>query len=155
MSKVIEKPHKIKLNKLLVSGSRSINDKKWIYHILDKYSFHILVVGTDETRVTKLSKEKYGVDEWAYTYAKEKHKRIISIIPNWEKKKSSAGVIRNTELLETLNEENDKGIVLWDGKSAGTYDMYQKLRLAKKVEGIFTYKTTTVDSWLIKKQPNS
>ncbi|MFA5731699.1 MAG: hypothetical protein WC934_06815, partial [Acidithiobacillus sp.] len=135
----------------LVTGSRTITNKQWIESILQQYDFEILVIGIDYNTIKhhqtqeKLQQKKIlSVDDYAFLYAKQHTKQIISLVPNWIKLKNSAGVVRNSQMVEILETNDDIGIALWDGKSKGTFQCFQLLRQEKKLDNIYVYKIKTL-----------
>lgn len=142
---------KIKCNKLFVVGSKSIIDKKWILSVLEQYSFDILIVGLDSVKYKSHKKEGLlHADDYVYEYAQKKKIKIISIIPDWQKPLNRSCSIKIAQLLEILDTSNDKGIVLWDGKSKDCWNIIDILRKAKKLHSIHNYHVKTLTEFIPK-----
>lgn len=74
-----------------------------------------------------------GVDKWAEQWARFLGLGTIILKPDWNKYGKAAGMIRNTQIVETC----DKLVAFWDGKSKGTKDSIDKAtKLGKPVEVI-------------------
>lgn len=114
--------------KLLVTGTRTIMDVKFIYTVLDSvkdiYGFDEVIVG-DAT----------GVDEITQLWCDEKGIPCDEEEAKWHKYGNGAGPIRNIEMVK----ECDLGIGIWDGKSRGTAHCIRTLREAKKLLMVFRY----------------
>ncbi len=109
--------------KLLVCGSRTINNKKDIYRVLDN------IMAEFPTIDLILNGGAKGVDTIASEYAIEKNIKLKLIKPDWKRYGKYAGIKRNTQLVN----ECDVGIAFWDRKSRGTKDTIDKLYKANKL----------------------
>lgn len=117
-----------KLKVLMVSGSRSITDKDFIWQCLNKinkeYEFDTILEGG-----------AHGVDSLAHAYAVYMRINHFTIYPQWETYGKGAGRVRNSEMVVICN----KGIAIWDGKSKGTKDTIDKLKSIGKLLKVFKY----------------
>ena len=68
-----------------------------------------------------------GVDRCAAEYAKSKGLRLTEFLPQYQRYKRGAPIIRNKQIVDY----SDKILVFWNGKSKGTLSVIQ---YAKKVE---------------------
>jgi hypothetical protein len=57
-----------------------------------------------------------GADSLAARWATERGIQLLEFLPDWEKHGKSAGVIRNSQIIEKA----DVCVAFWDGKSRGT-----------------------------------
>lgn len=134
---------------LLVCGSNTITNKKWIWDILDNFSFRIIIVNMDIKRIKNVKTNERSVNEWAFLYAKQKKKTIISLVSSVENiEDNKINTQRVSEMINLLERDDDKGIVLWDGKSKKVFEVYQKLQKAKKLFKIYTYNLKTMDKFI-------
>lgn len=79
-----------------------------------------------------------GGDELGERWAKEHGHEIIPCEPDWKKYGRGAGFIRNTSMVDLL-EEDDEAIGFWDKISTGTKDTINKLRKKSKNYIIFSF----------------
>ena len=91
--------------KLLITGSRTFNDKILLFSELDKLDFDILISGGAK-----------GTDKIAEEYAINNNIPIDQHKPNYSKYGRGAPIVRNKEMVEF----GDMVIAFWDGKSKGT-----------------------------------
>ena len=98
--------------KIAIVGSRGIKSIK-----LDKY------VSNDDEIISGGAK---GVDSLAADYARRNNIRLTEILPQYEKYKRAAPIIRNREIVDLA----DCVIAFWDGESRGTLSV---INYAKKV----------------------
>lgn len=112
--------------KLLVTGSRNIDDMSYVFSCLLKimqvFDFDTIIEG-----------DAIGVDRLAGLFAVSHGMKLITRKPEWRRYGKRAGLIRNTEMVILC----DKGIAIWDGKSRGTKHCINELRKAKKLLKIF------------------
>ena len=96
-------------HKIMVCGSRTINDENLIFSKLDeclmKYPDMILVSGGAK-----------GVDSIGEKWAKNNHVFIEQHKPEWDKYGRGAGIVRN----KTMVEVSSHVLIFWDGVSKGT-----------------------------------
>lgn len=95
--------------KIMVCGSRTINDEKLIFSKLDdvliNYPNMVLISGNAK-----------GVDSISEKWAKSHDIQIELYKPDWQKYGRAAGIIRNKLMVEN----SDFVVVFWDGISKGT-----------------------------------
>ena len=96
--------------KVIIAGSRDINDLKHINQTVFESKFKISEVVSGTAR---------GVDRLGERWAKENNVQIKQFPANWDKLGKSAGVIRNKQMAEYA----DALIAIWDGHSVGTKHM--------------------------------
>ena len=115
------------MSKVIVAGSRSIEDDGFIYEVLDYHKPRIKEI------VSGLAP---GPDTFAINWA-EIHKIPIKMFPaDWETKGKRAGFLRNEEMAKYA----DILIAFWNGNSRGTFHMIQTA-LNKGLE-VHVYQTT-------------
>ena len=106
--------------KLLITGSRTINDKELIFSELDKFDFDILISGGAK-----------GIDQFAEEYAQIKSIPIEQCKPDYRKYGRTAPIVRNKEMVELC----DTVLAIWDKKSKGTKSTIEHaVKLGKKLE---------------------
>ncbi len=116
--------------RLLVTGSRTINNINFVSMILDvvieKYRFDEIIVG-----------DARGVDRRTMDWCCKQIPRMPFTIykPEWSKYGKAAGPINNKEMVEAC----DIGIGIWDGKSRGTKHCIDELKKAGKLIEVFKY----------------
>lgn len=109
--------------RVVIAGSRSINDYETVKKAIETSSFTITEVVSGGAR---------GVDQLGERYAKENNLPIKQFIPNWFIGKY-AGIIRNAEMAEYA----DALIAVYDGVSRGTANMIKNAELRKLKIHIF------------------
>jgi len=118
------------MTKLLVTGTRTMHDAKFVYTVLDAvkdlYGFDEIVVG-----------DAKGVDMITLNWCLNQNPRVYYEVyrAEWKKHGRAAGPIRNNEMVEIC----DFGIGIWDGKSRGTKHCIGALKGAKKLLMVFRY----------------
>lgn len=116
--------------RLLVCGSRSIIDKKWVYAQIDEYLKSFAGIP-----ITIIQGEAKGVDSLAKRYAID-HNLLHEDYPaDWENLGISAGYIRNNTMVNTATHV----LVLWDGASKGSEHSIKLARQKNKPLTIITY----------------
>jgi hypothetical protein len=107
--------------KLLVCGSRGIDDRKTLDEELDRYrltSSDLIICGGAA-----------GVDTNAILYATE-HGILCEVIdPDFEKNGSRAPLLRDAEMAKMC----DRCLAIWDGTSAGTGFTINEVRKLGKI----------------------
>jgi hypothetical protein len=105
--------------KVIIAGSRSINDPKTVAEAVKESGFEITEVVSGAC--------KKGVDalgeKWAFLNG-----ILVKRMPaDWDNKTLGklAGMVRNKEMAEYA----EAAICIWDGKSHGTLNMIQEARL--------------------------
>lgn len=69
-----------------------------------------------------------GADSLAEDFADEFSKIKLIFKPDWNKLGLCAGFVRNTEIVEN----SDMFFIFWDGKSKGTKDSINKIKMSGK-----------------------
>lgn len=105
--------------RLLVAGSRSIDDEWLVEDIIRAYYLNDSPPFRWSCEVVHGGAE--GVDTAASTFAQNYDLEETVFEPDWEHGKA-AGPIRNSEMAEYA----DILIAIWDGESGGTEDMIEK-----------------------------
>lgn len=112
--------------KLLVSGSRTIDDLDFVFDCLDEirkeYKYNTIIEGGAN-----------GVDSLAGLYARTRNLGHITKYAEWKKHGKGAGLIRNKEMVDLC----DKGIAIWDGYSKGTKHTINLLKKQNKLLRVF------------------
>jgi len=108
------------MKKTAVVGTRTFEDKKHMYSILDGMRIEFLITG-----------EARGADKLARDYAYDNDIPFEVYVADWNSFGKSAGPMRNNELIK----DADEVIAFWDGNSVGTKNT---IKLAKK-KGIPIY----------------
>lgn len=115
--------------KIMITGSRSITDKEWVYDHLNfitrQYNIECFVVG-----------DASGIDSLVQAYGKDNEIHVKERKVLWDLYGKAAGPIRNSWMVK----ECDFGLGLWDGESSGTKDALEKLKTAGKLMTVFLYK---------------
>jgi len=104
--------------KIIIAGSRNINNYNIIVNTIKKSNFDISEIVSGNAR---------GVDKLGERFAKENNIKLKLFPANWDKYGKGAGYIRNIQMAEYA----DALIAIWDGISKGTKMM---IELAKKKE---------------------
>ena len=114
--------------KLLVCGSRTIDNYNYISNCLDEilqeYEFLLseIIEGNAE-----------GVDKLSGLWAKEHNIKLTIMPAEWKKYGKKAGFIRNKEMVDLC----DGGIAIWDGNSRGTKMTIDLLKKQNKLIRVF------------------
>ena len=95
--------------RLMISGSRTITDKEFIFGELDK-------VYAEHRNLVLISGGAKGADTIAEQWAESHNLVIEQHKPNWKQHGRGAGIIRNKEMVLA----SDFVVIFWDGKSRGT-----------------------------------
>lgn len=99
--------------KVVISGSRSITDRKVIKKILDR----CLSDGIIDTEAVIIHGGcESGVDQYADWWAKRRDLRVQEVPADWDTHGKAAGPIRNRQMITLA----DLLIAIWDGNSRGT-----------------------------------
>lgn len=111
---------------LLVTGSRSIKNKEFVYDCLDRIcqSYNSLMI---------IHGDADGVDTLAKEYAKDHCIPQEPFPPKYELWGYKAPLKRNDEMVGMC----DKGIAIWNGTSTGTKYTIDRLRENGKLLRIF------------------
>lgn len=97
--------------KLMVCGSRTITDRKWVFEQIDT-----CVKENNFTDITIIEGEAKGVDKLAEAWASRHSIPIEKYPANWELYGKSAGYRRNVDMVNAC----DFCLILWDNESKGT-----------------------------------
>ena len=113
--------------KVVIAGIRYKDPERKI--IYDDYSFVASAVKESGYEITTvISGKAVGVDNLGEQYATLNDIPLIAKPANWNQHKKAAGPIRNKEMAELC----DAAVIVWDGKSSGTYNMIQNMVALKK-----------------------
>lgn len=110
----------IKPLRLVIAGSRTIEDFTVVREALDKFKLH-------PTEITS-GMANDGVDQLAALYALSIGIPINEMPADWETHGKRAGMIRNGEMADYVEE----GLVIWDGISNGSRNMIEQLQRRNK-----------------------
>ena len=113
--------------KVAVIGSRGFNDYELVVKTLSKMTITLLVSGGAK-----------GADSLGEQYAIENNIETKIFLPDWEKHKRAAGMIRNTDIIN----ESEVVVAFWDGESKGTLDSINKAKKLNKKLIIINYELT-------------
>ena len=91
--------------KTAVIGSRTFDCYDFLKKILPFYPITCIISGGAK-----------GADSLAKRYALERNIPLVEFLPDWENKGSSAGFLRNMQIVEAC----EQMIAFWDGNSPGT-----------------------------------
>jgi hypothetical protein len=124
---------------LLVSGSRTIKDKDYVFSCLnytkrELFNFDTIIEGEAGWHKEK-EKRKISVDLLSRLFAKENNLELVPMKAEWKRFGNVAGFMRNSEMIKLCQ----YGIAIWDGKSKGTEDTIKKLIDSDKILQIFLY----------------
>jgi hypothetical protein len=110
--------------KVAVIGSRGFNNYELVKKTLSNIEITLLVSGGAD-----------GADSLGEQYAIENKIETKIFLPDWEKHKRAAGMIRNTDIVN----ESEVVVAFWDGTSKGTLDSINKAKKANKKIIIINY----------------
>ena len=110
--------------KVIIAGSRSINDYALVKQAIEKAAFSITEV---------VSGGANGVDKLGEKWALENNIPIKQFLPDWNAHGKAAGPIRNSEMVAY----SDALIAVYDGISKGTKDTITKVQNANKQAFIY------------------
>jgi len=106
--------------KVIISGSRTINNKEYVYAVLNKSPYEITVL---------VSGHANGVDKLGEQWANEKGIPTKLFIPHYSiDNPRIAPLLRNTD----MSVYADALVAVWDGQSKGTRHMIGEMVKAKK-----------------------
>lgn len=109
--------------KLIIAGSRNLQCSQ----VLPFLDYCVALNGI--TGVTAVvSGSARGPDRWGELWALHHSIDLIRYPAEWKKYGRYAGHIRNKRMAEV----GDELLVLWDGISAGTFNMIQQMKILKK-----------------------
>ena len=105
--------------KVGVIGSRVFNNYELVVKTLSNFDITLIISGG-----------AIGADTLGEKYANEHNIPILIFKPDWEMYGKSAGMIRNTDIVDN----SDVIVAFWDGTSKGTLDSIKKAeKRGKKV----------------------
>lgn len=107
-----------------VVGGRDFNNYQLLKDTLDRFEITKIVSGG-----------AIGADSLAEKYAKEKNIETLIIKPDWVKFGRSAGMVRNTDIVNN----SEIIIAFWNGSSKGTSDTITKAKKINKKTIIINY----------------
>lgn len=116
--------------KLIVAGSRDFTDYKLLCKEIDYY---ISKIKTDHN-VVIISGHARGADKLGEQYAKEHGYPCMIYEADWSKGRS-AGFVRNKKMAKI----GHALIAFWDGKSAGTANMIDQMKMLGKQFKVINY----------------
>lgn len=111
--------------KVLVCGSRTIDDPAAISQAIEKSGLHPTHIISGGAR---------GVDRLAEEYAAENGVEFIEYLADWDKYGKRAGFIRNYAMVGAA----DAVIAVWDGTSSGTKHSIELARSSGKPVFVYT-----------------
>ena len=124
--------------KVVVAGIRYSNPIEKI--IYDDYAYVAKAIIDSGFKITTgISGRAVGVDRLGETWADANDVSIESKPADWKKYGRGGGVIRNKEMAEMA----DAAVIVWDGKSTGTYNMIQNMIKLKKTYHLVLTEGTT------------
>lgn len=97
--------------KVGVIGSRVFNNYELVVKTLSNFDITLIISGG-----------AIGADTLGEKYANEHNIPILIFKPDWEMYGKSAGMIRNTDIVDN----SDVIVAFWDGTSKGTLDSIKK-----------------------------
>jgi len=111
--------------KLAVVGSRSFDNHELMDRILRRHDIELIITGG-----------AIGADTLARQWAVNRVPvRIIAA--DWERHGRSAGIIRNTYIVD----QSDKVVAFWDGKSPGTKSTISYARKKGKIVEVIEFRS--------------
>lgn len=105
-----EEDTEVKKKRVIVAGSRTIKDTKFIYEKLEHHCYSDCII---------VSGGAIGVDTVGKDFAFHTGQEVKKYLPDWQKHGKAAGHIRNEEMAKNA----DVCICFWDGESKGTRNM--------------------------------
>jgi hypothetical protein len=111
--------------RIIIAGSRDFNNYEFLKSKLNQF-----IKEHPNRRFVIVSGTARGADSLGEKYAKEKCIELKRFPAHWEQFGKSAGYIRNTEMLNYINDTCCDGFVIafWDGKSKGTKHMIKSAK---------------------------
>ena len=121
------------MSKILVFGSRSIQDKDFVINNLVKVVGEMQDCGDP---IEFMSGGASGVDSIISDFANEYEYPIEEYLPAYEKFGKRATLMRNEDMAETC----DFALCFWDGESRGTMHTLMTLAKLGKITTVYGYK---------------
>lgn len=105
--------------KVIIAGSRTINDYKNVVNAIKNSKFEIteVVCGC-----------AIGIDRLGQQWANVNQIPVKQMPANWNEYGKKAGIIRNIQMAQYA----DAAIIIWDGKSAGSKNMISEIKKVNK-----------------------
>ena len=117
--------------KIFICGSRTLTDRKWIFAKLDSYVREKGLPRDAEI----LEGEAQGVDLLAKDWAEKRGYKVLEYPADWNKFHFKAGFIRN----EQMAKDCDAVVLLWTGKSSGTFHDIMMAKKYSKPYSLYLY----------------
>lgn len=119
---------------MTVTGSRSIEDVKFIFECLDDF---LLLYSLDPSKLVLNSGHARGVDLIAESWAKERELLDIrTFLPEWKTLGKKAGMVRNVKMIDLSSHV----CAIWDGQSTGTKGAIDYAKSRNKLYKVYDYK---------------
>jgi predicted Rossmann fold nucleotide-binding protein DprA/Smf involved in DNA uptake len=99
--------------KLIIAGSRSLEDYSWMEAKLNK------ILSDTSEPVVVISGGAKGADRLGERYAEERGFEVVVMPAEWEKHGKKAGYLRNKQMAEQCTH----AVIFWDGESPGSRHM--------------------------------
>lgn len=122
-----------KERRLLVCGSRGINDKDWIFSQIESYWYEHLACYSNPIMIEGAAR---GVDLIAKAYAVENNWEVEEYPAEWDKYDRGVGYIKNDIMVKAA----DEVLILWDGESRVTKNDIDLCKKYNKPHKIVLYK---------------
>ena len=105
--------------RILIAGSRDFTNYDFLESSVSEF-----LKGHQDKEIIIISGAARGADKLGERYAQNHGLKVIQFFPDWSRYGKRAGHIRNTQMLEYIQENNCACAVLafWDGESRGTKD---------------------------------
>lgn len=104
--------------KIAIVGSRNFSDLDLVRDFIRQLNHRTIII----------SGGARGVDQTAAETATARGMEVNIILPDWSRFGKSAGMLRNTTIVELA----DIIVAFWDGRSRGTADTIRKARKMNK-----------------------
>lgn len=108
--------------KVIIAGGRDITNYDLLCDAIKESGFNITHI---------IHGGAAGADRLGQRYAEENRIPQTRFMANWNEHGRAAGPIRNSEMVNFVKKDGEAGIILlWDGKSRGTFDCLKKAHAA-------------------------
>lgn len=118
--------------KVIIAGSRNVNDYKLVTEAMNRCNFDVTEVVCGMAT---------GIDRLGETWAIANNKPVKEMPADWSKHGKAAGPIRNRQMAEYC----DAAVVIWDGVSPGTRNMIDEMIRVKKPYYVQLTRSTVED----------
>jgi len=105
--------------KVVVAGSRAISELYYVQFAIKSANIYISEL---------VSGGANGIDKLGEQWARDNNINIKLFPADWDQYGKSAGPMRNAEMADYC----DAAIIIWDGKSKGTFNMIENIKKRKK-----------------------